>query len=125
MGFLTGFFGGFTLTVSALYITLHLHHANRQHQHLLLREQIDAINAIALPLIPINSVNNANAVASVMAQSGYYPRQQRPTVTELAKERWNAEVEGFVRRAQQVTWEDVWSRADEGWKMMERLVKRS
>ncbi|KAK2733227.1 hypothetical protein FQN55_003687 [Onygenales sp. PD_40] len=109
MGFLSGFFSGIAITTTTLYISLTLHQATRHHQHLLLREQIDLINAIALPVTPSSSTINLNlsrpprttddpAVAAVMARSGYAarPRGDRPGVLELAKERWNGEVRGWL-----------------------------
>jgi altered-inheritance-of-mitochondria protein 5 len=50
--------------------------------------------------------------------------QRRPSMTDLLKQRWNGEVRGMVRRAQEVRWEDVWVRAGEGWSAAVRLVKR-
>ncbi|KAK2806013.1 hypothetical protein FQN50_006028 [Emmonsiellopsis sp. PD_5] len=124
MGFLSGFFSGIALTTTTLYITLTLHQATRHHQHLLLREQIDLINAIALPVTPSLSASSPSsssttavrprtaddpAIAAVMARRGYAPRdpRDRPGVLELAKERWNGEVRGVVRWVQEVRWEDV------------------
>ncbi|KAK2798371.1 hypothetical protein FQN51_007771 [Onygenales sp. PD_10] len=128
MGFLSGFFSGIALTTTTLYISLTLHQATRHHQHLLLREQIDLINAIALPVTPSSSstinlsrpprTTDDPAIAAVMARSGYAarPRGDRPGVLELAKERWNGEVRGLVRWVQEVRWEDVrgWGRVGEG-----------
>ncbi|KKZ68744.1 hypothetical protein EMCG_05653 [[Emmonsia] crescens] len=112
---------GLTLTTATVTLTLHLHLANRQHQHLLLREQIDLINAIALPTTTATTTKNFTthtqngarntstddaAIAAVLARRGYYPRE-RPGIMDLAKERWNMEVEGCVRRVQEVGLEGI------------------
>ncbi|PGH06169.1 hypothetical protein GX51_02557 [Blastomyces parvus] len=111
MAFLKGFLTGLTFTTATITLTLHLHLANRQHQHLLLREQIDLINAIALPTTTAITTSNAHlrtaaaddtaAIAAVMARRGYFPRE-RPGIMDLAKERWNRQLEGWVRRVQEV-----------------------
>ncbi|KJF60665.1 uncharacterized protein CIMG_11907 [Coccidioides immitis RS] len=121
MGFFTGFFGGFTLTASILYITVHLHLANRHHQHVLLREQIDLLNTLSLPATARNGLIG-NAAADVMARRGYLPRQ-RPGIMELGKEKWNQEVRLLVRRAQELKWEDVQEKVQKGWETARRLTK--
>ncbi|OJD16304.1 hypothetical protein AJ78_03516 [Emergomyces pasteurianus Ep9510] len=114
---------GLTLTTATITLTLHLHLANRQYQHLVLREQIDLINAIALPTTsssrglakgtnthtgpaPRNTSAEEAAIAAVLARRGYYPRE-RPGILDLAKERWNREIEGCVRKVQEVGLEGV------------------
>ena len=57
-------------------------------------------------------------MAGVMERRGYYPHG-RPGMADLAKMEWNREVEGLVRRAQKVTWEDV----TKGWRFIETTVK--
>ncbi|OAX83868.1 hypothetical protein ACJ72_01770 [Emergomyces africanus] len=121
MGFLSGFLTGLTLTTATLTLTLHLHLANRQHQHRILREQIDLINAIALPTTastglpatdtrtrpaPRNTSADDAAIAAVLARRGYYPRE-RPGIMDLAKERWNRELEGCMRKVQEMGLEGI------------------
>ncbi|EEQ86899.1 uncharacterized protein BDCG_02019 [Blastomyces dermatitidis ER-3] len=111
MAFLKGFLTGLTFSTATITLTLHLHLANRHHQRLLLREQIDLINTIALPTTTANATSSTNlrtasaedaaAIAAVMARRGYYPREQ-PGIMDLAKERWNRQLEGGVRRVQEV-----------------------
>ncbi|EER37619.1 predicted protein [Histoplasma capsulatum H143] len=136
MSFLKGFLTGLTFTTATLTLTVHLHLANRQQQHLLLREQIDSINAIAL--LPTSTVatdttssrrvytshtrntsaDDTDAIAAVLARRGYYPREG-PGIMDLAKERWNRELEGWVRRMQEVGLEGI---AREGARFFKGLV---
>jgi len=118
MGFLTGFFGGFTLTTSILYITLYLHQTNRQYQHALLREQIDILNSLGLPATGAGELRNGHSASAVMERRGYYLRG-RPGVVELAKAQWNRELEALVRSTQEVTWADT----RKCWGFMERMLK--
>ncbi|PGH15799.1 hypothetical protein AJ79_02180 [Helicocarpus griseus UAMH5409] len=102
MGFLAGFLTGISLTTTTAYLTVHLLHSARAHQHALLREQIDTINSIALPATTTRLTRRSTddaAVAAVLARQGYYPRRERPELMDLVRERWNREVEGAVRRA--------------------------
>ncbi|WEW55699.1 hypothetical protein PRK78_001132 [Emydomyces testavorans] len=125
MGFFTGFFGGFTLASSVLYLTIHLHLANRHHQHILLREQIDLLNTLSLPTTARTGlIGKGNAAADVMARRGYLPRQ-RPGIVELGKEKWNQEIRLLVRRAQEVRWEDVQQKVGKGWEIVTSLAKNN
>lgn len=115
--------GGLTLTTSILYLTVHLHLASRHHQHTILREQIDLLNTLSLPATARNGlIGNGTAAADVMARRGYLPRQ-KPGIVELGKEKWNQEVKLLVRKAQEVSWEDVWDKVEKGWETARALTR--
>ncbi|KAJ5131785.1 hypothetical protein N7448_005943 [Penicillium atrosanguineum] len=123
MGFITGFFSGFALTTSLLYITLQVHKETRLEQRKIIREQVDRINYLA-------------------ASSGAYDRRFEPLYTprrledraarrseesdmkEVLKHRWNKEVEKLARKAHETRWEDVTDTATEGWKAAVKFIKR-
>ncbi|KAI9712566.1 MAG: hypothetical protein M1812_006875 [Candelaria pacifica] len=89
MGFTSGFVGGFTLTSSILYLSLAIHQRNRIHQSTLLKQQSLLLTSIVEPLPPIPPPT---------------AREQRTSFVETAKDRWNDEVEGAVRRLQRTDW---------------------
>ncbi|KAJ9364189.1 hypothetical protein C8Q69DRAFT_440779 [Paecilomyces variotii] len=120
MGFLAGFFGGFALTTSVLYLSVQVHRSNRLEQQRAIREQTEVLNTLASP-------------------AGAYYRRFAPEVPErkprdfeteragtkaLLKEKWNREVEALARKAYEVRWEDMRETAVEGFKAVSRLVKR-
>jgi len=93
MGFTTGFLGGLTLTYSVLYLTLYVHRSNRQIQHTVLSQQSVLLNSVAEPLPPLPE------------PPAYDVR--KVSLTETLKDRWNAEIEGLVRRAEETDWNAV------------------
>ncbi|KAL1956955.1 hypothetical protein VTO42DRAFT_6444 [Malbranchea cinnamomea] len=122
MGFLRGFIGGVAFTTSVLFITLQIHLANRQHQHNVIREQIDSINALALRSRSREGYEYDAAVRGALARRGYSPRE-RPAMMELWKEQWNKDVQAFVRKAQEIEWQDLRAKADEAWETLRRFRK--
>ncbi|KAI9758278.1 MAG: hypothetical protein M1835_000605, partial [Candelina submexicana] len=82
-------FGGITLTSSILYLSLAIHQRNRIHQSTLLKQQSLLLTSIVEPLPPIPLPT---------------ARVQRDSLLETAKDRWNDEVEGAVRRLQRTDW---------------------
>ena len=93
--------------------------ANRQYQHRQIREQIDAINVLALRTKSNEDLHQREAIVGALAQRGYSPRE-RPPLMELWKERWNQDVQQFVRRAQEVEWQDIRGKVDDVWRYLKR-----
>ncbi|KAI8934218.1 hypothetical protein NX059_008965 [Plenodomus lindquistii] len=107
MGFTTGFLGGVTLTSAILYLTVSLHTQNRTTQAALLRQQ-----------------------RQVLADF-YEPKKPEPEPTyrvvpvglaEMAKDRWNRELEGAVKKVYETDWRRVRERAEDNVMM---LVERA
>jgi len=96
MGFTTGFTGGVALTLSVAYLSVLAHQRNREHQGAILRAQALSIQSLIDPLpAPLPPTRSEVAAA------------QRATSVEVAKDRWNHEVENAVRWAQNTDWEEV------------------
>ncbi|ODH48619.1 hypothetical protein GX48_05269 [Paracoccidioides brasiliensis] len=129
---------GLSLTTTVLALTLHLHLAHRHNQHILLREQIDAIDAIALPTTTAKITRNGqrytsthgqcaggkdgnvDAVTAVLARRGYFPREGGGLM-DLVRERWNEGVERAVRRVREGAGETVEALGrGRGWEREER-----
>jgi MICOS complex subunit MIC12 len=96
MGFTTALLGGATLTYSILYLTLYVHKANRNAQHILLSQSHILLNSAVEPLPPLPET------------PAYEVR--RTSLTEELKDRWNGEVEHAVRRLQTTDWDAVRAR---------------
>ncbi|KAH6609674.1 hypothetical protein Trco_003020 [Trichoderma cornu-damae] len=96
MGFATGFTGGVTLTLSLAYLSVLAHQRNREAQSRSIRTQTlmmqHLIDPIPRPLPPTRS-----EVAAA----------QREAAVEVAKQRWNSEVENAVRWVQHTDWDEV------------------
>ncbi|KAL2841111.1 hypothetical protein BJX68DRAFT_246013 [Aspergillus pseudodeflectus] len=126
MGFFAGFFSGFALTTSMLYLTIQVHKSNRLAQKQAIREQTQAISYLALSrgaydrrLLPAD--RDAEEVsAQVMGVGGASGSGMR----DQLKHQWNEEVRKLARKAYESRWEDVRDTAVEGWKGVRRLVKR-
>ncbi|ERT01821.1 hypothetical protein HMPREF1624_00115 [Sporothrix schenckii ATCC 58251] len=126
MGFTTGFTGGVTLTLSVAYLTVLAHQRNRQRQCDVLRANTTVLRALALadPITaarlatPHAAETPADLSAAAAAQEFYYPskadtpRQPRSSFVEELKTRWNAEVEGAVRKVQTTDWVEVRENAE-------------
>ncbi|KAL8665459.1 MAG: hypothetical protein Q9202_002164 [Teloschistes flavicans] len=104
MGFFSGLFSGFTLTVGTLYLTILLHNRNRTHQALRLHQSALLLHSIVEPgLLPYEDP---------------YPRYriERGDWTERWKDGWNAEVERAVRGAHSVRWGPVREALEGRWR---------
>ncbi|KAI1336753.1 hypothetical protein F5Y15DRAFT_393047 [Xylariaceae sp. FL0016] len=96
MGFTSGFTGGVTLTLGVAYLTVLAHQRNREQQAAVLRRQTLLLSGLYDPLPPVLPPTRTEMAAKERAQ-----------VIETAKDRWNSEVEGAVRWAQNNDWEGV------------------
>ncbi|OJJ74042.1 hypothetical protein ASPBRDRAFT_527756 [Aspergillus brasiliensis CBS 101740] len=122
MGFFAGFFSGFALTTSVLYISLQVHKANRLEQRNAIREQTRALNWLASSagaydrrLLPREAQQSPGEEKD---------RATKPALKDFLKHRWNQEVETLARKAYESRWEDARDTAVEGWKTVVRLVKK-
>ncbi|KAI0196963.1 hypothetical protein F4808DRAFT_463739, partial [Astrocystis sublimbata] len=88
--------GGVTLTLGVAYLTLLAHQRNREHQAAVLRQQTLLLSSNLDPLPPVLPPTRAERAII-----------DRATLTEAAKDRWNAEIEHAVRWAQQKDWAEV------------------
>lgn len=84
-----------TLTLGLAYLTVYSHERNRQAQALYLRSQHQLLNSLVDPTPP-----QPPSRAELL-------RQSRSTFTEIAKDRWNDEVENAVRWVQTTDWNGV------------------
>ncbi|KAL4774823.1 hypothetical protein BDW60DRAFT_180466 [Aspergillus nidulans var. acristatus] len=123
MGFLTGFFSGFALTTSVLYITIRVHHSTRLDQKAVIRDQTRMIEWLASSrgaydrrLLPKDD-ETSMALGGTLAPA-------RSGMRDQLKHRWNEEVRVLARKAYNVQWEDVRDTAAEAWMGMKRYVKR-
>lgn len=96
MGFATGFTGGVTLTLSLAYVSLLAHQRNRETQSASLRAQALEIRSLLNPQPPPLPPTRSQVAAA-----------QREATIEVAKDRWNSEVENAVKWAQRTDWDDV------------------
>ncbi|KXX79296.1 hypothetical protein MMYC01_203234 [Madurella mycetomatis] len=117
MGFVAGFTGGVTLTLSLTYLALLSHKRNRQSQSSTVRSQTFAIDSV-IPLDPsIPPSQRRRNVSTVSPDGTYRPRpsfeqysDRRPgdaSFLETAKSRWNAEISSAVHWAQTKDWAAV------------------
>lgn len=90
--------GGFTLISATLYLTLALHQQNRARQATLLRQQRLVLSNIVDPQPPAPEPR---------------ARQVPIGLSEMAKDRWNREVEGAVRWVEEVDWRRVREKMEE------------
>ncbi|KAH7125779.1 hypothetical protein B0J11DRAFT_615106 [Dendryphion nanum] len=98
MGFTTGFLGGFTLTSAVLYLSISLHQKNRATQAALLRQQRFVLTNTVEPQPPAPEP---------------LPREVPVGLAEMAKDRWNRELEGVVRRIYETDWRKVRETAED------------
>ncbi|KAH0543604.1 hypothetical protein FGG08_002042, partial [Glutinoglossum americanum] len=98
---------GITITAALIHLPLQAHAHIRADQSLILRQQSATLNALARPKDPHHYAPGPRSTE---------PRsdRRRKDVLEDAKERWNAEVVGAVRRVQAVDWRGVRERLEEG-----------
>jgi altered-inheritance-of-mitochondria protein 5 len=84
--------GGVTLTASILYLSVAIHRQTRARQADLLRQQDVLFRNIVDPQPPLPPPT---------------VREERAGLMEQAKDMWNAEIEGLVRRAHNTDWAAV------------------
>lgn len=99
MGFVTGFTGGVTVTLSLTYLAILAHQRSRQQQGDILRANARVLNSLSLSpdAKPVVIPPSREAAAAL----------RRANFVETAKDRWNAEIEGAVRAAQHTDWDEV------------------
>ncbi|KAK4244907.1 hypothetical protein C7999DRAFT_16862 [Corynascus novoguineensis] len=132
MGFIAGFAGGVTLTLSLTYLALITHTSNRQAQSAVLRSQASTLDALVPPDDdPQYPGGRRRRNATVPLPDGTYrPRESleqyrreevagdaKPGATSLietAKTRWNSEVLSAVRWVQGKDWARVREGAEDG-----------
>jgi altered-inheritance-of-mitochondria protein 5 len=85
-----------TLTLGVAYLTVLAHERNRQAQAQALRSQARVLNGLLEP-VPLPPPQSRAELA----------REERSTLVETAKDRWNAEVENAVRWIQRTDWNEV------------------
>ena len=101
MGFTTNLFSGFTLTSTALYLSLLYHQRARAHQAALLHQQSLLLNSLTDPELASELTTIADANYSGGIREGIKPyRLEKAPWTERWKDGWNRELEGAVRYVQ-------------------------
>ncbi|KAJ5160527.1 uncharacterized protein N7482_007531 [Penicillium canariense] len=123
MGFVSGFFSGFALTTSILYITITVHRATRLEQRRQIREQVDQINWLAASAGAYDRRFFPEHQAQ-RPEEQHGRREDQITMKEVLKHKWNQEIEKLAGKAHETRWEDVRETASEGWKAILRLVKK-
>lgn len=93
MGFTTGFTGGVTFALGLAYLAVLAHERNRQSQAQALRSQSRILHDLLDP----------TPLPSPQTRAGR-TREERGTLVETAKDRWNDEVENAVRWVQRTDW---------------------
>lgn len=96
MGFTTGFTGGVTLTLSLAYLSVLAHQRTREQQGQVLRHQALVLQGLIDPFPPLPPPTRSEVAAA-----------QRGKAVEVAKDRWNHEVENAVRWVQHTDWVQV------------------
>ncbi|CAM1500884.1 Fc.00g100460.m01.CDS01 [Cosmosporella sp. VM-42] len=102
MGFTTGFTGGVTLTLSLAYLSVLAHQRSREQQGQVLRHQAFVLQGLIDPLPPLPPPTRSEVAAA-----------QRANTVEVAKDRWNQEVENAVRWVQVTDWVQVRERLED------------
>jgi MICOS complex subunit MIC12 len=88
--------GGVALTLGIAYLTVLAHERNRRAQAEALRSQSRVLTSLLEPS-PIPPPQSRAELA----------REERSSLTETLKDRWNEEVEHAVRRVQKTDWNEV------------------
>ncbi|KAK4241332.1 hypothetical protein C8A03DRAFT_12437 [Achaetomium macrosporum] len=126
MGFIAGFAGGVTLTLSITYLALLTHTRNRQAQSALLRSQASTLDALVPPDPSVPLFARRRNATVLLPDGTYRPREslreqypetgRGPTASfiETAKTKWNNEVLSAVHWAQSKDWGAVREEAEEG-----------
>lgn len=120
MGFFTGFFSGFALTTTALYLTVQVHRSIRLEQRDAIRQQTQALNSLSSPV----GAYDRRLAPKDIPQPEETTEPVRPTMKDLLKHHWNQEVEKLARQAYNSRWEDARDAAVEGWNTVVRCIKK-
>ncbi|KAK0719692.1 hypothetical protein B0H67DRAFT_552006 [Lasiosphaeris hirsuta] len=105
MGFVTGFTGGVTLTLSLTYLALLTHAHSRQSQADTLRAQTRVVSSLARdPTTPRRSRYDPETTDEYPPSRAEQSAQHRADFVAAAKDRWNSEIEGALRWAQTRNW---------------------
>ncbi|CRG85220.1 hypothetical protein PISL3812_02333 [Talaromyces islandicus] len=121
MGFMTGFFSGFTLTATVLYLSVQVHRSTRIQQRDAIREQAAILNDISSPL---GAYYRNFAQEETPSKDSIAATPKKPSAEELLKHQWNKEVETLAAKALNLRWQDVSQTATESFKTISRFVKR-
>ncbi|EED23972.1 conserved hypothetical protein [Talaromyces stipitatus ATCC 10500] len=121
MGFMAGFFGGFTLTASVLYLSVQVHRSTRLAQRDAIREQVEILNDISSPL---GAYYRRFAEDDDLQKSRIVPPPKKPSAEELLKQQWNKEVKALAQKTFTLGWQDVTNTANEVTRVISELVKR-
>ncbi|KAI9727110.1 MAG: hypothetical protein M1828_007311 [Chrysothrix sp. TS-e1954] len=97
MPFTVGVLSGAALTTLTLSLTLSAHHRTRTHQSALLRQQSALLN---------------NIIDPPPEQPIIRERVSKADIAEVAKDRWNREVESLVRRVEGADWGGIGERGE-------------
>ncbi|KAL4868139.1 hypothetical protein BDV12DRAFT_106495 [Aspergillus spectabilis] len=122
MGFFIGFFSGFALTTSVLYITIQVHRSNRLDQKAALRDQTKMMEWLASSRGAYDRRLLPQDEAPPLREGKLAP--SRPKMKDQLKHRWNEEVRTLAWKAYDSRWEDARDTAVEGWEGLRRFVKR-
>jgi len=120
MGFFSGFFGGFALTTSVLYLSVQIHRSTRIAQRDAIREQVEIINDIASPL----GAYYRRFAQDVPNESSIVLPPRKLSAKDLLKQQWNKEVQALVKKTVSLRWQDVTNTATEVARTISELVKR-
>ncbi|RMJ22034.1 hypothetical protein PHISP_07096 [Aspergillus sp. HF37] len=120
MGFFTGFFTGFSLTTTFLYLSIQVHRSTRLDQRNAIRDKVQLLNDLSSPM---GAYDRRLAPREPVAPSAEPSKPSQPPMEDLLKHRWNKEVERLAHKAYESRWEDVRNTAVDGWKAAKRLVK--
>ncbi|KAJ5714231.1 uncharacterized protein N7483_011412 [Penicillium malachiteum] len=123
MGFFAGFFSGFALTSSVLYITIQVHRTNRLEQRRVIREQVDQISWLASSA-GVYDRRFAPADVPRRIEDRHSKKEEEITMKEVLKHRWNQEVEKLARKAHETRWEDIRDTAVHSWTTARDLFKK-
>jgi altered-inheritance-of-mitochondria protein 5 len=100
-----------TLTTGVLYLTAEMNRQNRLRQSIMLSQQSAVLLNIVEPQLPLPPPT---------------AREVRGGFAEMAKDRWNAEIEGLLRRAYGTDWNKARADVEDGLSgVASRLWKKS
>ena len=97
-----------TLTTSILYLSVLAHQRKRAAQSMCLRSQTSLLNNM------IDERDLAREGKPITRPAPLRAREERVGIVETAKDRWNEELERAVRWIQNVQWDMVRERTENG-----------